>query len=214
MSRLLIWFVKVTSILPEYIVFRKKVYYVNKKAKRYKGGALLVSNHTSIYDFPLILFTYYFRTVRPLVAKEVYTKNFVLHAFLKGMGGIKVDRQNYDFTFTSKMIKWLKKRKLGLVFPESRLPNPNERGDLLEFKPSYIYLALEAGVPIIPMYTNGVYGPFKRWKLKDRARLVIGEPINPADLFSSERTDKENIDWINNYVREYIKELGNNLKSR
>lgn len=212
MSRILIWFVKITSILPQYIVYRKKVYYVNKKVKKYKGGALLVSNHTSIYDYPLILFTFYWKTIRTLIAKEVYNRNRILSLFLKGMGGIKVDRQSYDFTFTTKMIKWLKKKKYGLIFPESRLPYPHERGDLLEFKPSYIYLALEAGVPIIPIYTNGVYGPSKRRKLKDRARIVVGEAIDLRDLLSDERNEKENIEWINNYVKQYMIDLALTLK--
>lgn len=214
MIYLIVWFVKLTSYIPGYIVYRKKVHYVNKHVKRHKGGALLVSNHKSIYDFPLIMFSFYWRTIKTVISKELYNKRLILKLLLKGMGGIEVDRQSYDFSFTGKMIKWMKKGKYGLIFPEARIPRPEERGDLIEFKPSYIYLALEAGVPIIPMYTNGIYGPAKRRKFKDRARLVIGEAIDPRDLLSDERTDKENIDFINNYIKDYIRQLGNSLKSK
>ena len=46
--------------------------------------------------------------------------------FLKKIGGIKVDRNNYDFNFMGDLIKVVDKGGVGLVFPESRIPEPNE----------------------------------------------------------------------------------------
>jgi hypothetical protein len=38
--------------------------------------------------------------------------------------------------------------------------------------------------------------------------VVIGEAIYVQDLYDSNKTEKENIDYICNYVRSYIKDLG------
>ena len=213
MSRLLLWFVKITGFPVQYFYFKKRVYYEsNLSPRKIKGAALIVSNHTSIFDYALIMYTFFTRSIRTLVAKEIFEKNWFMNIFMKGLGAIKVERQSYDFSFMPKMIKCLNKKQVGLVFPEARLPRENEREDFLPFKPSYIYLALETGVPIIPVYTNGIYGKLKK-KRNSHAKIIIGDPIYPRELISEEKTEKENLEWINNYVRDYIKRLKNIVES-
>ena len=208
MNKVFLWFVKITGWPVQLFYYHKKVYLYNndKRLRKIKGGALIVSNHTSLYDYPLIMYTFMKRTIRTLVAEVMYKKNYFLTKLVSRMGAIRVDRDTYDFSFMPKMINVLNKGQVGLVFPESRLPLDNEKGQLLEFKPSYIYLALESEVPIIPVYTNGVYGKAKR-KLKDRARIVIGNPIYVHDLYRDDLDEKENIKYINDYVKGTILEL-------
>lgn len=213
MSRLLLWFVKITGFPVQYFYFKKRVYYEsNLSPRKIKGAALIVSNHTSVFDYALIMYTFFTRSIRTLVAKEIFEKNWFMNIFMKGLGAIKVERQSYDFSFMPKMIKCLNKKQVGLVFPEARLPRENEREDFLPFKPSYIYLALETGVPIIPVYTNGIYGKLKK-KRNSLAKIIVGDPIYPRELISEEKTEKENLEWINNYVRDYIKRLKNIVES-
>lgn len=213
MSRLLLWFVKITGFPVQYFYFKKRVYYEsNLSPIKIKGAALIVSNHTSVFDYALIMYTFFTRSIRTLVAKEIFEKNWFMNIFMKGLGAIKVERQSYDFSFMPKMIKCLNKKQVGLVFPEARLPRENEREDFLPFKPSYIYLALETGVPIIPVYTNGIYGKLKK-KRNSLAKIIVGDPIYPRELISEEKTEKENLEWINNYVRDYIKRLKNIVES-
>ena len=70
----------------------------------------------------------------------------------------------------------------------------------------YVMMALEADVPIIPVYTNGVYGKSKKEK-KTTAKLMIGKPIYLSDLIDREKSEKENIEFINDYVKNRIREL-------
>ena len=109
------------------------------------------------------------------------------------------------------MIDCLQKGEVGLVFPEARVPKDEERGHLLEFKPSYVYMALESGAPIIPIYTNGMYGKMKR-KYHDRTKVVIGKPIDVASLYKDNLDEKENINNINNYVKQNIEDLKHYLE--
>ena len=213
MNKVLTWFVKLTGLPVQYFYFRKKIYFEDKKhtSRKIKGGALIVSNHTSVYDYPLVMYTFFKRTIHTLVAEVIYKSSFMSN-LMTGLGAIKVDRNSYNFGFMYEMIEVLNNNKVGLVFPESRLPKEEEIGELLDFKPSYVYLALQTGAPIIPVYTNGVYGKQKRIK-KDRARIIIGKKFYINDLYDSNKSEKENIAFINDYVKNKIKSLGEQLES-
>lgn len=205
MIRFFNWFVKITGWLVQKIVFRTKIYYENKsiQSRRIKGAAIIACNHTSVWDYCILVFTFISRTIRCQMA-EVLFKKKVLGLFLKCMGGIYVNRDTHDFSFINKSNELLNKGWVVGCFPESRLPLPKEERPL-EFKPSTIYLALQSGVKIIPMYTNGVY--FK----KGRARVIIGEPICARDLVDDSLSEKENVERITKILREKIIELGKKL---
>ena len=214
MGKVLEWFTKVTGYPVQYFYFHKKIYYEDKESsnRKIKGGALIISNHTSIYDYPLMMYVFPKRTMHVLVAEVTYEKNKPLRSLLKGLGAIKVDRTSHDFSFMSKVTDLLNKKKVVLIYPESRLPNEDER-DLLEFKPSYILPALETGVPIIPIYTNGTYGKLKKQR-KDRTRVMIGKKIFVNDLYDQSKSEKENIEYINSYIKKRIVELKELLENR
>ena len=59
-------FVKITASPVQWAVFRTKVYYEDKSAqsRRIKGAAVLVSNHTSVWDYACYMFVFFFRTLR------------------------------------------------------------------------------------------------------------------------------------------------------
>ena len=214
MNRLILWFIKLTGLPIQYIYYRKKIYYEDptNQRRKIKGGALIVSNHTSVYDYPLIMYTFLGRNIRTLVAEVMFNKGKFMSRMLTHMGAIRVDRDAYDFSFMSTMVKCLEANQVGLVFPEARIGKPEEKTDgLLDFKPSFVYMALEAGVPIIPVYTNGVYGNAKKQK-HDRARIVVGKKIRLDELYDHAKSEKENIDYLTDYVREYIKHLGETLE--
>ena len=74
MRKIFIWFVKITGFIPYLFYYRLKKYYVNKPKKR-KYPAILISNHTSVMDFPLYMYVYNNKTIRPLAAEILYNKN-------------------------------------------------------------------------------------------------------------------------------------------
>ena len=79
---------------------------------------------------------------------------------------------------------------------------------MLEFKPSFVYIALESNAPIIPIYTNGKYG------FKGKTRVMIGEKIYVSDLIDETKTIEENIDNICKYFRNYIISLKEELDEK
>ena len=202
MNKIVLWFVKLTGFIPQLFYFRKKVYYVNKKnqSRHIKGSAIIVSNHKRLFDFVLYMYLFFGRDIYTIIGEQMYRKNKLFSWFLNKIGGIKVEREVYDFGFLSKSVELLNKGKVIEIYPEGRLPLKTET-EMLPFKPSFVYLALETGAPIIPVYTNGSYAQ------KGRAKVVIGESIDARLLYNESLSEKENIEYISNYVAAYIKNI-------
>ena len=203
------WFVKITGWLPQLVVFRLKVHYEDRSVqdKRIRGRAIVACNHNTLMDFAVLLFVFWRRTLRCAVAEVMYQKNFIMTGLLKFLGCIRVDRDTFDFSFMDRLKKVLDNGGVVEIFPESRLPNPGEQRPL-EFKPSYVYLALETGTPIIPVFTNG-----KEFSAQ-RGQVVIGKPIDATSMYDSTLSEKENVRIINDYVRSKIIELGSKIEEK
>lgn len=208
MIRLVNAFVKITGWPAQFIVFRTKVSYQDKlkQSRRIKGAAIIVSNHTSVFDYACMLFVFFSRTLRYQMAELLFDKK-PLGSFLKLMGGIYIDRNGSDLGFMNESARILKKGGVVGVFPEGRLPLKTETPPIA-FRPGAAYLALSTGVKIIPVYTNGAYFTLKR------ARVVIGEPIDPAEFDDRTRSDRENIERLTDALRTRIIELRDMLNEK
>ena len=206
---LLNWFVKITGWPIQLLCFRKKIYYEDKavQSRRIKGKAIIISNHLSVYDYPLAMFVFFGRTLR-FQMSELVMKKPVLGTFLRMLGGICVDRDSHDFAFMAKCEKILEKGGVIGICPEGRLPLRDEPRPL-PFKTGAAYLALMTDTPIIPMVTNGSY-----FNSKERARVIIGTPIIPSQVADPKRSEKENIAALTDLMRNKIISLGNNLHER
>ena len=201
------WFVKITGWIPQLILFKTKVNYEEKASqnKRIKGKAIVVSNHNQVMDFAVLMFVFWRRTLRCAAAEILFRKNFIFTLFLKALGCVKVDRNEHDFSFLTKLQQILDKGGVVEMYPESRLPKDGESRPI-EFKPSYVYLALESGAPIIPVFSS------VKMCAKKRNDVIIGKAINVGDLYDPALSEKENINNINTYVRSKIIELGKQLE--
>ena len=193
--------VKSTGFLPQEIVFRTKYYYENKKlqGRNIKGPAIIISNHTSVYDYAQFIFSFPTRTLRYQMA-EVLFKKKPLAFFLRAMGGIYVNRDTADFSFVQESVDILAKGGVVGIFPESRLPREGEERPL-PFKASAALIALMADVPVIPVYTNGAYFS------KKRARVVIGAPLRASDYCHPEKKEKENLKNVTDVFYRKVIEL-------
>ena len=202
MAFLFNWFVKLTGGLPYLLIFRPKYYYENKsiQSRRIKKGAIVISNHHSIWDFAVAMFTFPTRTLRCAAAELLYEKNIFMKIFLKLLGTVKVDREGHDFSFLSSFQKHLMKGRVVEIYPEARVPLPQESTPL-EFKTSAVYIALYTGAPIIPICNNGKYF------CKHRMRVLIGTPIDVREMYDDRLTERENIVNINAAVRRKIIEF-------
>lgn len=200
-------FVKITGWPLWTIIARPKIHYEDKAVqnRKIKGKAIIICNHTEVWDYPALMFLFPGRILRCVVAELMYEKNPFLTFLIKGLGSIRVDRNTADFAFLGKCGKILSKDGVVEIFPEARI-QPGERKELLPFKPSIAYLALESSAPIIPVYTDGNYFG------KGRNHIIIGKPVDVWQMYDDNRSEKENIAAITEGLRGKIYELNHQLR--
>ena len=205
-SRLVLGIVKLTGIIPAALFFKTKKYYAGKKAKRFlPKPCILMSNHTSLMDFPLYVVNFPFCTLRFWMAEVLFNKSKFFSWFLFKIGGVYINRDVCDFSFVSESLEILdKKGRLG-VFPQGRLPVD---GKPFPFKSGIVLVALRTDAPIIPMYTDGNYGLFKR------ANIMIGEPIYIRDFCNEENPSQEEIDKLTAMLEEKTYQLKAELERK
>ena len=201
------WFVKITGYFVQLFMFRNKIYYEDKsvQSRRIKGSAIVISNHVTIMDFAVMMFVFYSRTLRCLIAELMFDRNIFLTLLLKFLGSIKVDRNSHDYSFVNKCRKILDKGGIIEIYPEARLPKEGEETPL-PFKSSAAYIALESGAPVIPVYNSGHY--FK----KGRNRVIIGKPMDVRDYYDGSLSHTENLENISEIMRQRVIELKNELE--
>ena len=207
--RLFQWFVKLTGWIPQLIAFRLKVYYEDKavQSKKIRGSAIVVSNHNTVLDVAVMMYVFWRRTLRCVTAEIMYEKNIFMSAFLRLFGAIRVDRNDHDFGFIEKSARILGRGGVVEIYPEARLPLAGEERPL-EFKPSAVYLALESGAPIIPVYNS-------RRGFGDRpGAVMIGKPIYARELYDDSLDEKANIENITEILRGKIIELSEKLEGQ
>jgi 1-acyl-sn-glycerol-3-phosphate acyltransferase len=144
-----------------------------------QGTYIYMCNHVSNIDPPIVIPAIPKRT-SVLVKKEVF--RFPVLATAMRMGSlVPVDRTDRDSAINS-----LKKAQEVLasgvnmtVFPEG---TRSKTGELLPFKKGPFYMALESGVPVIPMTVLGTRAIWPKGKFgitPGTATVVFHPPIDP-----------------------------------
>ncbi|MGB3885822.1 lysophospholipid acyltransferase family protein [Gordonia sp. (in: high G+C Gram-positive bacteria)] len=138
------------------------------------GGGVVVINHTSYTDFmPSGLgLARKHRRGRYMVKSEIM--DFAIMRFLvKHAKAVPVDRSAGGTAYHA-AVNALQAGELIVVYPESTISRSFE---LKEFKPGAVRMAIEAGVPIIPVI---VWGAQRQWT--KGAKRQIGRARIPIDI--------------------------------
>lgn len=206
MKAILFVIIKITAFPADLLVFRRKVHYENRHAQKRKlgKGCLIVSNHRSWWDYVVLMFVFFFRKVRPVVSYEIYHKNKVLTFFLDVIGAIPLGKVSWDPSYINNVVSELRKGHAVAIFPEAHFGKSDE---LMPFGNSYLRMAAEANVPILPFYTDGVYSFFHR------NHVIIGEKYYLSNYQKAEG-DKENVEALNQSVTSRVRALGEELNRR
>src|SRR6185503_5286064 len=112
---------------------------------------VFVSNHQSIYDIPILFWSLPYQL--RIIAKESLGRFPFLGWHLRRTGHMLVDRKRPDRAAIFSWASRLTSQGLSLiVFPEG---TRSRDGRVARFKGGSFYLALEAGLPIVPLSVIG-----------------------------------------------------------
>lgn len=167
-----------------------------KYRKKLKGSAIIAANHTSFADPFILGITFWYRRMYMMVAEVVMGGRF-RSALLRGMGGIKIDRNIADIEAVKRSVSVLKAGHPLALFPEGGIVSV---GGVQKLKSGAVLIALTAGVPIVPVYI----APKKKWF--SRRVVVIGEPIDPRSMCQKKMPSTADIEKITDTLQERMKE--------
>ncbi len=153
-----------------------------------EGHVVFVSNHQSHYD-ALVNFAHIRKHTR-YVAKAELFKIPVFGRAMRAAGNIPVERTggSGDRARLSEAVQALRERVSVLFFAEG---TRSEDGRLRPFKKGAAALAIQAGVPVVPMAVSGTRlilpkgGRAVRWGQK--VVLVVGKPLATTGLTMKDR---------------------------
>jgi 1-acyl-sn-glycerol-3-phosphate acyltransferase len=142
---------------------------------------VFVSNHQSIYDIPILFWSLPFQL--RIIAKESLGNFPFLGWHLRRTGHMLVDRRRPD---RSRIFGWasrLTSNGLSLiVFPEG---TRSRDGRVARFKGGGFLLALQAGLPVVPLSIVGSRHVMLKGRLATypgTVRLVVHDPIDTSEL--------------------------------
>jgi 1-acyl-sn-glycerol-3-phosphate acyltransferase len=142
---------------------------------------VFVSNHQSIYDTPVIFnsLPYQLR----IIAKESLARFPVLGWHLKRGGHLFVDRRKPDHAGILRRWRGLVQEGLSLMIYAEGTRSPD--GHVARFKGGSFLLAIQAGLPIVPVAVVGTRRVMPKGRLRTEpasVRLVVHDPIQPPPL--------------------------------
>jgi 1-acyl-sn-glycerol-3-phosphate acyltransferase len=146
-----------------------------------RGTYVFVANHQSIYDIP-VLFWSLPHQLR-IIAKESLGNVPLIGWHLRRTGHMLVDRSRPD---RAKIFGWagrLTKNGLSLIlFPEGTRSRDGRVG---RFKGGTFFLALEAGLPVVPLSIVGSRHVMLKGRLATypgHVRLIVHPPIDTSGM--------------------------------
>lgn len=172
-----------------------------------EGGYILAFNHRSWKEIPLAF--YAVPGYRHFVAKEEHFNYAVARFIFPKMGAIAVNREKTDLSTIRKIVGVLKKGEVIGIFPEGTR-NRDEEADMLQFKNGTALFALQAKVPVVPVYI------YKKPKFFRRNYLYIGKPLE-ADGYCNGPINSDKISLFGSEIRDAMdgaKEYLNEVMAR
>jgi len=154
-----------------------------------KGVCLFAANHTSNADAPAIVGAIP-RRIAILGRKSLFDIPIVGLAFRLAKF-VPVDRENRDAALESvkQAVEYIREGFSFLVYPEgTRSPD----GRLRRFKKGSFAVAIEAGIPVVPVACSGAHRIMEKnsWIVRPgKVTVVFGKPIDASAFKIDERDE-------------------------
>ena len=181
------WIIKIIFTPLMFLFFKPKV--IGRKNKKIKGKLIVLCNHISLID-PVFIAYLMGRPVHFMAKTELF-RNKAFAALITGLRAFPVNRGAGDLASIRHSMRILHDGEVLGIFPEGKRVKTGELG---VFEPGVAMMALKTGAPILPVYTDGRYGVFKR------TGVIIGEPID-LNEFTGHKQNPAAVAQATEYLR-------------
>lgn len=139
-------------------------------------GFVIATNHLGRLDVAMLFYALEGDFILPVAEK--YERHWLYGPIGNAIGAIWLDRFNADIRSVREMLTRMKKGGILVIAPEG---TRSKTESLVEGKSGVAYLAMKAGVPILPVALTGtedraVIDRLKRFKKSD-IKIAIGPPF-------------------------------------
>jgi 1-acyl-sn-glycerol-3-phosphate acyltransferase len=144
------------------------------------GGALICSNHQSMFDPPLVGLTCPRRM--NYLARDTLFHVPILAPLIRYMDAIPIDREGGGLAGLKETLRRLKAGEQVLIFPEG---TRTRDGEVAPLKPGFISVARRSHVPLIPVGLDGAYQAWPRTSRFPRTgqiAIVVGPAITAEQV--------------------------------
>ena len=150
---------------------------------------IFMANHQSDFDI-LIVLAHIPGQFRWIAKKELF-KIPIFGKAMRNAGYIEIDRQNHEKALKSldEAAQKIREGKSVVTFPEG---TRSRDGKIRPFKQGMFHLAIQAGVPIVPISIIGAHEimPKRTLKVKPgRIRMVIDRPVDVSGYTLETRSE-------------------------
>ncbi|MBQ8537769.1 MAG: 1-acyl-sn-glycerol-3-phosphate acyltransferase [Clostridia bacterium] len=141
---------------------------------------ILIANHQCWLD-PVLMLSLVPRYEVRFLAKKELMDHSLLGGILRNIRAIGVDRHNFDMMAMRRCMQVIKDGHILGIFPEG---TRYKKGVMEELEAGTAMIALRNKVPLLPVWIDGDYRPFRRM------HVYVGEPI-PMDDLRAQGVDKQ-----------------------
>jgi len=161
------------------------------------GAVLVVSNHQSHFDPPLVGIGVP-RRMNYLARKTLFVRplGWLMHS----VDAIPIDRDGLGLGGIKESLKRLKRGEMLVIFPEGTRSGD---GEIAPFRPGFTTLAVRSGAAILPVAIEGAFQAWPRWRKfpgAGRIRVCYGAAILPTEFAG--RDERELVAEVERRVRE------------
>jgi len=167
------------------------------------GSYIYMANHLSNFDIP-VLMAYLPVQFRWLAKAELFKIPIFGYA-MKRAGYIRIDRSNRTSAIKSlnRAVKTIKNGVSVLIFPEG---TRSRHHNLLPFKKGGFVMAIDSGIPIIPVIIHGTWAIMPKNKIQIKPGNVLLEVKKPVETSRYTRKTKDDLmEIIRNIILESCK---------
>lgn len=144
------------------------------------GAFILVANHASYFDPPLVGTAVRHRLIH-FMAKEELFRNPLMNWFLRLVHTFPVRRGRIDSEAVRESFRVLRNGEVLGIFPEG---TSKSQGLLGKFHEGFASIAIKAGVPVLPAaIVNSRHLPKKTGPVQ----VIFHKPVIPPDVKTSDR---------------------------
>lgn len=152
-----------------------------------QGGVLVVSNHQSHFDPPLIGMAC--RRRMNYLARDTLFGFAPFRWLIHSLDAIPIDREGLGLAGIKESLRRLKAGEMVLIFPEG---TRSRDGTIRPFRPGFTALAVRSRAAILPVAIEGAFAAWPRWQKLPRRGVIhvhYGPPLTPAEIAGREERE-------------------------